>query len=67
MKTAKISIDPVGRPTIEMDGFVGGECKHRSKPILDALGVSEAEVRTVEKPEMHMVDTNEQEDTLTHY
>lgn len=66
MKKLKISIDPVGRPTVEAVGFIGGQCKTAAQPILDALrDTSKAEdVSVIEKPELHMHNGAEQEEHL---
>ena len=52
MKKITITIDKIGRPKIEADGFVGGSCLEATKPILDAFSDSSNSCSIVEKPEM---------------
>ena len=35
MKKIKITIDPLGKPKVEVEGFVGGECLEATKKITD--------------------------------
>jgi hypothetical protein len=68
MKQIKIKIDPVGRSTVDAVGFMGGSCKDATKNILAALGAGDpAKVKVEDKPEIHMVDTNTEQDMLTDY
>jgi hypothetical protein len=58
MKTITITINGNGKPEVEASGFIGGSCKAATKPILDALGASNDNADTLDKPELHQVDTN---------
>jgi len=50
----KVSIDVIGKPTIEAFGFTGGSCKTATQPIIDALSHRGETLSEVEKPELHM-------------
>lgn len=59
-----ITIDKVGRPTIEADGYVGTSCQTATKGYEDlfaAGGAKPEDVRIEEKEEMHMIDTNKEQ------
>lgn len=58
MKTIKITIDPVGKPTVEANGFVGTECASKTKPIEDALKKGSDDVVTEHKPEYNEIDSD---------
>lgn len=55
MKQIKITIDAVGRPTIEADGFAGVGCKDATKPIEDIF--RGAAMQTEDKPEINYLET----------
>ena len=54
-----VTIDPVGRPKWEAEGFVGQSCKDATKCLEDAF--MGADMDTDDKPEIYM----EEEDILT--
>jgi hypothetical protein len=54
MKKITITIDRVGRPKIEAEGFIGGACLAATKPILDALSDAKFNVTVEEKSEMYL-------------
>ena len=54
MKKITITIDRVGRPKFEAEGFVGGACLAATKPLLDALSDAKSNVTVEEKPEMYL-------------
>jgi len=56
MSKIKISIDPLGNPSIEGIGFHGQECFEKMKPIEDVLSGSNAKVETNLKPEANMLE-----------
>jgi hypothetical protein len=64
MPNVKVSIDPLGNPTIEAIGFTGGACKAATKALEDAFAGGQMNV--VEKPEMHYAETDEQTHEHTH-
>ena len=39
MKTIEITVDIQGKSTVETKGFTGGECRHASRFVEDALGI----------------------------
>ena len=54
MPKIKVTIDTVGRPSWEAEGFTGQSCKDATKSLEDAfLG---AAMETEDKEEIHMVD-----------
>lgn len=55
-KRIKVTIDPVGRPTIDAQGFVGTSCQAATKPIEDALAEVGGELVVTEKPELNQLD-----------
>ena len=63
----KITIDKVGRPTIEAIGFVGGSCKDATKQLEDLFvsGAANGDgMSVVNKPEMYMVDTESEQNEV---
>lgn len=53
MKTIEVIIDKVGRPTYNANGFAGGECTQKTKPLIDALhDPAKGDAQVTEKPEM---------------
>lgn len=54
-RKVKVTIDPLGNPTIEAVGYLGGSCKTATSALEAAFQGGKASV--VEKPEMHMTDT----------
>ena len=66
MQTIKVSIDPVGRATVEAFGIIGGKCLEKSRPIVDALRdtTGSDSVKVVEKPEMYQEEDNQLYDSL---
>ena len=62
MKTITITIDKQGKPTIEANGFSGGDCFKFTKPIEDALGAGTV---IEEKPEMFLPAESEDGNQLT--
>lgn len=63
MKRIKVTIEPNGKPKVEAEGFVGGSCKEATKEILKALGATPDNSCNTDKPEIAMLDDNE--DTVT--
>lgn len=63
-KTIEVTILGNGKPKVEAHGFIGGACKAATKPILDALGVTEDNAENTDKPELHQVDTNQNQINL---
>ena len=57
MKTLKITIDKLGKPKVEADGFNGVGCVSATKPVLAALTSKDSDVAVEEKSEMHMCST----------
>ena len=55
MKKIAITIDPMGNPKIEAQGFVGASCDAATKPIEDALSGGKGG-DTSYKPEYHQAD-----------
>lgn len=69
-KQIKVTIDKVGRPTIEAIGFVGGSCKTATEGLERLFTGGNAKEDTVivqEKEEMHMIETAEQQETAYNY
>ena len=66
MKQIVITIDKVGRAKVEAQGFAGCGCTEATKGIISALSSNAKpnEVSVVEKPEMHMIETEDQHETL---
>lgn len=52
----KVTIDVIGKPTIDAIGFTGGSCKTATAPIINALSHRGETLSEVEKPELHMVE-----------
>jgi hypothetical protein len=61
-KKILVKIDPIGRPTIETVGFTGGACKVASQSIVNAF--RGAELNEVEKPELHLMETEAESESL---
>jgi hypothetical protein len=61
-KTIKISISPIGKPTVEAVGFNGVGCQDATKAIETALAGSDAPVTRVLKTEWYEqeAETNHQ-------
>jgi hypothetical protein len=65
MKKIIVSIDKVGRPTIDAQGFVGGACKEKTSALIRAFtNGKESEVKVVEKDELYMTEDNAQHEHL---
>lgn len=54
----KIKIDPLGRATVEAEGFAGCGCTDATKPIVEALAGG-GKVETVHKPEFFEAESAE--------
>ena len=52
MKIITVTVDKVGRPTIEAEGFQGQDCKAATKGIEEAFKGGEMKVE--DKPEIHL-------------
>ncbi len=63
MKKIIITIDKVGRPKVTAEGFTGGECLAKMKPILDALSDSKTVIEGKDLPEMYMQSEEIQQQT----
>ena len=59
----KVTIDHLGRPRIEAEGFVGTSCTQATAGIEKALAGNNGATATVLKPEYYETETQEQ--TLT--
>lgn len=57
----KVTIDPLGIPKIEAEGFLGGSCEEATLPIEKALQGGDGNVERVFKPDYYAV-----EDTTQH-
>tara|TARA_R110002153_G_scaffold26421_5_gene82921 strand:+ start:3419 stop:3619 length:201 start_codon:yes stop_codon:yes gene_type:complete len=64
MKQIKITISPIGEPTIDAVGFTGGACKKATQPILTALADKDVEMEETNKPELHMMEQEDETETL---
>jgi len=53
MKTITVTIDQVGRPKIEANGFAGCGCTDATRPIENAFSTNPADKVVDVKPEMH--------------
>ena len=63
MQKQKVKIDPLGRPTIDAEGFGGQGCLAASKPIVDALSGGKAgAIVTAMKPEAQLLETEQSAD-----
>jgi hypothetical protein len=60
MKKLTITIDRIGKPKVEADGFNGVGCMTASKHILDAFNDKDSARMTEEKPEIHMISCGEE-------
>lgn len=58
-KQIEITIDQIGRPTVEAKGFQGVGCKAATKGLIDKLSGGTGGAVTVDKPELAMVDTTQ--------
>jgi len=58
-KTITVTIDKVGRPTVEANGFVGTGCKAATAALEAAFAGGQMDV--TEKPEMYMEPVEQQE------
>jgi hypothetical protein len=52
-----VTIDLVGRPKVDGDGFVGTECERKMQPIMDALTDAKTAVEVEHKAEFYMQET----------
>lgn len=59
MPSARITINAIGGMKVDAEGFVGGDCKDKLKPITDLAGSSEVKVE--DKPELFMQSTGHEE------
>lgn len=60
-----VTIDKVGRPTIDAQGFTGGSCKEKTEALVNAFTSGKAgTVEVVEKDEIHMTEGNSQTENL---
>ncbi len=57
-RKVKFTIDPLGNPTIEAVGYMGGSCKAATSAL--EAKFAGGSVNTVEKPEMHMTDSQDE-------
>jgi hypothetical protein len=66
MKQIIVTIDKVGRPKVEAVGFAGCGCTEATKGIIGALSSNAKpnDVSVVEKPEIHMIETEDQHESL---
>lgn len=55
MEKIVITVDKIGRPKIEAQGFIGGKCMDATKPIVGAFEHG-ANVAVEEKGEMYLSD-----------
>ena len=62
MSKIKITIDQIGRPKIEAEGFVGGACLIAARPIVGAFESGE-NVKIDELPEMYLTSENQEMET----
>lgn len=66
MKQIVITIDKVGRAKVEAVGFAGCGCTEATKGLVTALSSNAKpnEVSVAEKPEIHMIETEDNHETL---
>lgn len=58
MKTIKITIDKVGKVSMDVQGVTGQSCKDLTKPFENALSSGNpSDVVSVDKPELYMEET----------
>lgn len=62
-KIIKISIDPLGKPTFEAEGFTGGECLKATKAFEDAAS-GKATLNREYKPEFYQQNDNQAKNEL---
>jgi hypothetical protein len=62
MKKIKITIDKIGRPKIEAEGFMGGACLTATNPIVKAFD-SGSNTTIDELPEMYLTEENIETET----
>jgi len=62
MSKIKITIDQIGRPKIEAEGFVGGACLLATRPILGAFESGD-NMKIDELPEMYLSEENPEVET----
>lgn len=60
MKKLTITIDAIGKPKVEADGFNGVGCMTASKKILDAFNDKDSQRVTDEKTEYHTQQCGEE-------
>ncbi len=49
----KVTIDPVGKVSVEAEGFAGIECQSATQALLDKLQGRDAQLTVTAKPEMY--------------
>jgi hypothetical protein len=66
MKQIHVTIDKCGRPKIEAIGFEGSSCTQATKGLVDAFTstLNPNDVSIEAKPEMHMIESEDQHDHL---
>ncbi len=65
MRSIKVTIDPMGNPTVEAVGFNGVGCTDATKAIEQALSGGDGGVSRVLKSEFHAVEETEEHNTVT--
>ena len=58
-----ITIDKIGNPTIEAEGFVGESCKDATKGLIAAFG---GKTKIEDKPEILMMEEEETHSEMEH-
>lgn len=56
----KVTIDRLGNPTIEAEGFIGIGCKEATASLEGKFQGRDAQLDVIEKPEIHMQTPEEE-------